>query len=143
MLLATPKIPWGFAFLANVFYFYCIYGLSSCVSMVVGREDAPLLATMISLIVGILSGSAPPLSSAKKWHLEWLWRASPGTWLAELCFGQLVGPLRYLYSVDLASKATDFHLSFLWRNMAILVGIGTIYRIAAYVGLVFGHRLRR
>lgn len=143
MLLATPIIPWGIAFLANVFYFYCIYGLASCISMVVRREDAPLLATMISLIVGILSGSAPPLSSAKKWHLEWLWRASPGTWLAELYFGQLVEPLRYLYSVDLAAKATGFHLNFLWRNMAILVGIGTIYRVVAYVGLVFGHRLRR
>ncbi|KAJ6780436.1 hypothetical protein PWT90_07950 [Aphanocladium album] len=143
MLLATPIIPWGIAFLANVFYFYCIYGLASCISMVVRRADAPLLATMISLIVGILSGSAPPLSSAKKWHMEWLWRASPGTWLAELYFGQLVEPLRYLYSVDLAAKATGFHLNFLWRNMAILVGIGTIYRAVAYVGLVFGHRLRR
>ncbi|ATY64290.1 ABC transporter [Cordyceps militaris] len=143
MLLATPIIPWGIAFLANVFYFYCIYGLASCISMVVRREDAPLLATMMSLIVGILSGSAPPLSSAKKWHMEWLWRASPGTWLAELYFAQLVEPLRYLYSVDLASKATGFHLSFLWRNMAILVGIGTVYRVVAYVGLVFGHRLRR
>lgn len=143
MLLATPIIPWGIAFLANLFYFYCIYGLASCISMIVRREDAPLLATMISLIVGILSGSAPPLSSAKKWHLEWLWRASPGTWLAELYFGQLVEPLRYLYQVDLASKATGFHLTFLWRNMAILVAIGTIYRVIAYVGLIFGYRLRR
>lgn len=143
MLLATPIIPYGIAFVANVLYFYCIYGLASCVSMIVRREDAPLLATMISLIVGILSGSAPPLSSAIRWHMEWLWRASPGTWLAELYFGQLVEPLRYLYQVDLAAKATGFHLHGMGKNLAILVAIGTIYRIVAYVGLVFGHGLRR
>ena len=143
MLLATPIIPWGVAFFANLLYFYCIYGLASCVSMVVRREDAPLFATMIGLIVGILSGAAPPLSKVKKWHMEWLWRASPGVWLAELYFGQLVLPLKYLYNVGLASQATGFHLDWLWRNILVLAAIGTIYRIIAFGGLVAGHRLRR
>ncbi|CAM1511471.1 Fc.00g089840.m01.CDS01 [Cosmosporella sp. VM-42] len=142
-LLSVPIIPWGIAFFANFLYFYCIYGLASCVSMVVRREDAPLFATMISLIVGILSGAAPPLSQVKKWHMEWLWRASPGVWLAELYFGQLVAPLRRLYDVDLASQATGFHIDWLWRNILLLFAIGTVYRIVAFIGIIFGHRLRR
>ncbi|CAJ2504778.1 Uu.00g121720.m01.CDS01 [Anthostomella pinea] len=142
LLLAVPIINWGIAFFANLIYFYCIYGLASCISMVVRREDAPLLATMISLIVGILSGAAPPLSKVKDWHMEWLWRASPGTWLAEVYFGQMTEPFRYLYQVDMAAEATGYHLHWLWRNMLILFAIGTIYRVLAFVGLLGGKRLR-
>jgi ABC-type multidrug transport system ATPase subunit len=142
MILANPIIAWGLAFVANLVYVYSIYGLASCVSMVTKREDAPLFATMISLIVGILSGAAPPLSQVKKWGLEWLWRASPGTWLAELYFGQLVAPFGYLYDVDLASQLTGFRLYWTWRNIVILFAIGTAYRVVAFLGLFVGKRLR-
>ncbi|KAI1363422.1 hypothetical protein F5Y08DRAFT_309687 [Xylaria arbuscula] len=142
LVLAVPIIPWGNAFLTNFVYFYCIYGLASVMSMIVKREDAPLFATMISLIVGILSGAAPPLSKVKEWHLEWLWRASPGTWLAEVYFGQMIEPFRYLYDVDLAARIAGFRLHELWTNILVLLLIGTIYRIVAYIGLVFGVRWR-
>jgi ABC-type multidrug transport system permease subunit len=142
-LLSVPIIDWGLAFLTNLLYFYCIYGLASIVSMVVRREDAPLFATMIALITGILSGSAPPLASVKDWHMEWLWRASPATWLAELYFGQLVAPFAYLFQVDIAAEATGYHLDRKWLNIGVLVAIGTAYRLIAFAGMVLGHRLRR
>ncbi|KAF4808228.1 ABC transporter G family member 25 [Colletotrichum siamense] len=143
LLLTVPVINWGLAFLANFLYFYCIYGLANIVSMVVRREDAPLLATMISLITAILSGAAPPLAKVKDWKLEWLWRASPGVWLAEVYFGQLVSPFADIFDVDKAADATGFHLHWLWRNMGTLVAIGTIYRIIAFLGLwALGHRQR-
>ncbi|KAK4224076.1 hypothetical protein QBC38DRAFT_26928 [Podospora fimiseda] len=142
LLLSSPIIPWGIAFLTNLDYFYCIFGLASAISMVVKREDAPLFATMIALITGILSGAAPPLSKVKGWKMEWLWRSSPGVWLAEIYFGQLVSPLAYLYDVDLAARATGFTLVRLWLNLGVLLGIGTIYRILAFVGLFAGKKLR-
>ena len=77
-VLATPLMSFGSIFAANLLYFYCIYGFSSCISMVTKREDGPLLAVMGSLIIGILGGVAPPLSKVKIWHMEWLWRMSPG-----------------------------------------------------------------
>ncbi|KAJ0168375.1 ABC transporter G family member 24 [Colletotrichum tanaceti] len=139
-LLAVPVIDWGLAFLVNALYFYCIYGLASIVSMLVRREDAPLFATMISLIVAILSGAAPPLARVKDWHMEWLWRASPGTWLAEIYFGQLVSPFGYLYNVESAARGSGFHLDWVWRNMGVLVGIGSVYRVVAFFAMLFGHR---
>ncbi|KAI1748612.1 hypothetical protein F4782DRAFT_550609 [Xylaria castorea] len=142
LVLSTPIIPWGIAFATNFLYFYCIYGLSSIMSMIVRREDAPLFATMISLVAGILSGAAPPLSKVKQWHIEWLWRLSPATWLAEIYFGQMIEPFRYLYDVDLASSIAGFSLNRLWTNLLILLLIGTIYRIIAFVGLLVGTRLR-
>jgi len=142
LLMAVPVISYSAAFLVNLLYFYCIYGLASCVSMVVRREDAPLFATMFALVVGILSGAAPPMSSVVEWKLEWLWRASPGVWLAEYYFGQLVAPFSNLYNVKLASDLVGFHLDWRWRNLGILAAIGTIYRTIAFGGLLFGKRLR-
>ncbi|KAH6643247.1 hypothetical protein BKA67DRAFT_527875 [Truncatella angustata] len=142
MLLSVPIISWNLAFLVNLLYFYCIYGLASFLSMILRREDAPLFATMISLIVGVLCGAAPPLSNVKKWHLEWLWRASPGVWLAEIYFGQMVAPYEYLYNTKLAAANMGFHLDWFQRNLAVLLGIGTLYRLLAYVGLFAGKGIR-
>ncbi|KAK6087714.1 hypothetical protein SCUP234_01353 [Seiridium cupressi] len=142
LLLAAPIIPWGTAFLVNLLYFYCIYGLASFLSMIMRREDAPLFATMISLIVGVLCGAAPPLAKVQTWHLEWLWRASPGVWLAEVYFGQMVAPFEYLYNVQRATQATGFHLDWLRLNLAVLFGIGSFYRLLAFIGLFAGKRIR-
>ncbi|KUI57529.1 hypothetical protein VP1G_04850 [Cytospora mali] len=142
LLLASPVIPWSLAFVANLAYFWCIYGMASMISMVAKREDAPLLATMASLILAILCGAAPSLTQVAKWHLLWLWRMSPGVWLNELYFGELVRPFAYLYQTDLAAKATGFALNWTWRNFGVLLGIGVIYRLIAYVGLFLGMKLR-
>lgn len=142
LVLAKPVIPWGIAFLANLGYFWCVYGMSAVISMVAKREDAPLLATMASLILGILCGAAPTLAQVSKWNLVWLWRMSPGVWLSELYFGELVRPFGYLYQTDMAAAAMGYSLNSTWRNIGVLVAIGVAYRLIAYVGLFLGKRIR-
>jgi hypothetical protein len=109
-LLSTPRISYIDAFIANLVYFYCIYGLASVISMVTRREDGPLLAVMASLIVGVLNGTSPFLKKVRSWHMVWLWRASPGTWLAEAYFTQNLTPLRYLYDIDTAMTSVGYLL---------------------------------
>ncbi|KAI9739310.1 MAG: hypothetical protein M1834_007523 [Cirrosporium novae-zelandiae] len=109
-ILATPLMSFNSMFLANLLYFYCIYGLASCVSMIVRRENGPLLAVMTSLVIGVLGGVAPPLSKVKMWHMTWLWRASPGTWFTEGYFTENLLPLKYLYVLELAEKGLGFTL---------------------------------
>lgn len=46
--------------------------------MITSREDGPLLATIVSLIIGVFGGYGPSLSTIKSWHLEWFWRVCPG-----------------------------------------------------------------
>ncbi|KIV78510.1 hypothetical protein, variant [Exophiala sideris] len=139
-VLATPLMSFGSIFAANLLYFYCIYGFSSCISMVTKREDGPLLAVMGSLIIGILGGVAPPLSKVRTWHMEWLWRMSPGTWFTEIWFTRNVAPLKYLYILDLASAATGFKFHQSTLDMCVLFLIGTIYRLAACALLVLVKR---
>lgn len=46
--------------------------------MITSREDGPLLATIVGLIIGVFGGYGPSLSTVKSWHLEWFWRVCPG-----------------------------------------------------------------
>jgi hypothetical protein len=78
--------------------------------MFVKREDGPLLAVLASLIIGILGGVAPPLRTVKGWHMEWLWRASPGVWFTESFWTENLTPLAYLFMVEEASDAVGFTL---------------------------------
>lgn len=107
-ILATPLMSFSQMYAANVGYFYAIYGGASIVSMVVKREDGPLLAVLASLILGILGGVAPPLSKVKSWHMQWFWRLSPGVWFTEAYFSQNLLPLKHLYLLDLASETIGF-----------------------------------
>jgi hypothetical protein len=46
--------------------------------MIVRREDGPLMAMIVCLIIGVFGGYGPPLYTVKEWHLEWFWRLCPG-----------------------------------------------------------------
>ena len=135
MLLATPKISWAGAFIANLLYFYCIYGLASCISMITRREDGPLIATMTSLVVGVISGVSPSLKTVRTWHMTWLWRASPGTWLSEGYFTENVVPYDYLYQIQQAAAATGYSFGRFQQDLLMLLALGTVYRVIAFAGL--------
>lgn len=136
-LLSTPRITYMDAFISNFLYFYCIYGLASMVSMVTRREDGPLLAVMASLIVGVLNGMSPSIKKVRSWHMIWLWRASPGTWLAEAYFAKNLTPLMLLYNIDTATKSVGYELGGFGKDLAAMVAIGTLYRVVAFLGLRF------
>lgn len=143
MSLATPRISWGAAFIANLLYSYCIYGLSSCVSTATKREDGPLIATMTSLVVGIISGVRPSLHTVGGWHMTWLWRASPGTWLSEAYFTENVTPYSYLYQIDQAGTGTGYRLGQYSLDLAMLFLLGTMYRVVAFGALRLSSRRSR
>ncbi|KAG4440935.1 hypothetical protein IFR05_003564 [Cadophora sp. M221] len=143
MLLTTPRITYLSSFVANIFYFYCIYGLASVISMITRREDGPLLAVMMSLIVGVLNGMSPSLKKVRLWKVIWIWRASPGTWLSEAYFSESVTPLEYLYQVDIARMNLGYHLGEFGKDLLVLFAIGTVYRLLAFLGLRFMWRDRQ
>lgn len=142
LFLGRLVVPWGLAFAANLSYFWCIHGVAGLISMLARREDAPLLATMVSLILGILCGAAPNLAQVAKWKLVWLWRMSPGVWLTELYFGELVRPAGYLYQTELAAEAMGLNLNSTARNLAVLLALGVAYRTMAYMALLYARKLR-
>ncbi|KAF2733123.1 ATP-binding cassette sub-family G member 2 [Polyplosphaeria fusca] len=139
-LLATPIMPFGQLYLAHLLYFYCIYGLACAVSMVVSRQDGPLLAMIVSLIIAIFGGYGPNLSTVKSWHLEWIWRMCPGTWFSEAYFHSHTTPFSYLWDIEAAAEWTGYTLGQLSLDLGMLFVIGTVYRALAFTGLVFLNR---
>ncbi|KAA8565561.1 hypothetical protein EYC84_009415 [Monilinia fructicola] len=139
-----PRISWVDIFAANLLYFWCVYGLASCVSMVTRREDGPLIAVMSSLIVGVLNGMSPNLESVKKWHMIWLWRANPGTWLAEGYFTQNITPMDHLYNIESAKEVMGYRFGHFTEDMVMLFALGAAYRVVAFLGLrfMYGHKQR-
>ena len=129
------------AYWLDLLYFFCIYGLASAVAMVTRREDAPLLAVMASLIVGVLSGSAPPLSKVETWHMTWLWRASPGTWVCEAYWSENVMPLSNIYQIGLAADKTGYSLNKEALDCGMLVVLGFAYRVLAFGGLLVSPKI--
>ncbi|MCJ1472453.1 hypothetical protein MMC13_001101 [Lambiella insularis] len=143
LLMSTPKISFGDAFLANLLYYYCVYGLASIVSMVTRREDGPLLATLTSLIVGVLNGMSPSLKKVADWHMTWFWRACPGAWLAEGYFTKNITPYAYLYQIDDAAASVGYTLDQFRLDMVMLLCLGTAYRVVAFLGLRFVNRRKQ
>ncbi|KAF7854202.1 hypothetical protein EAF04_010499 [Stromatinia cepivora] len=139
-ILATPRMPFSILLTVNTLYFYCIYGLASCVSVITRRENGPLMAMIVSLIIGVFGGYGPPLSTIKLWHLERLWRLCPGTWLSEAYFHCHTAPLKYLYDIDSAAAWTGYTINQLGLDISMLLIIGTFYRLLAFIGLIYTNR---
>ncbi|KAI0882331.1 uncharacterized protein GGS22DRAFT_191502 [Annulohypoxylon maeteangense] len=142
-ILATPRMSFWTMYLTNLMYFYCIYGLASTVSTVVRREDGPLLAMIVSLVIGVFGGYGPPLYNVKEWHLEWFWRLCPGIWLTEAYFDQHLIISGHLYDLDAAARWTGYVRGRFGTDVLLLLVIGTVYRLAAFAGLVFIDRNRQ
>ncbi|KAF2012754.1 putative ABC transporter [Aaosphaeria arxii CBS 175.79] len=109
-ILATPRMTYWENFSIIVLYFYTIYGLASCCSFIVSRQDGPLMAVILCLIVSVLGGYGPSLYVVKQWHLEWLWRMFPGTWASEAYVDRTFRRSAYLYNINGAAQATGFSL---------------------------------
>ncbi len=69
--------------------------------------------------------------------MVWLWRASPGTWLAKAYFTKNLMPLRYLYDIDTATTSVGYLLGKFEEDLLLMLAIGTIYRVVAFLGLRF------
>ncbi|KAM0820689.1 hypothetical protein AB5N19_06509 [Seiridium cardinale] len=142
-ILATPWMLFWKIYLTNLLYFYLmrllqgIYGLAAAVSMIVRREDGPLLAMIVRLIIGVFGGYGLPLYNVKEWYLEWFWRLCPGIWCTEAYFDQHLARVAHIYDLDAAADWAGCVRARFGIDIGLLFIIGTLYRMAAYGGLVF------
>ncbi|KAF4547587.1 ABC transporter-like protein 2 [Elsinoe fawcettii] len=143
LVLATPRMSFTEAYSVNVAYFYAVYGVAGLVSAVVKREDGPLLALLVSLILGVFGGVAPGLARVKEWGLEWLWRMGPGVWLCEAYFDKIAGGTGGLYILDLAEEATGMQLGRFAVDVIAIFALGTVYRILGFGAMLAANWIKK
>lgn len=126
-LLSAPLIGFGDLLLLTTLVFYTVYGLSAIVSMVVKRENAPLLAVVISLFAAVFGGYVETLPEPVK-------KFSYAYWSSEAMYDRSVTPFRGIYEVDTVSAPYwGYTLDHYSQDILILFIIGTAYRLAAFL----------
>lgn len=120
--------------------FFCAYGVSFVVSLLVRRENGTLLAVMVCLVFSILNGFGPSYYLVKKWGLQWLWGMSYGLWATEALYGLETRQYEDLYDIPMSQYSFSFEL---WRHdtdINALIAIGMVFRVLTYLLLRFKNR---
>jgi hypothetical protein len=139
--MASPATSFG-AMLAIVWVeFFCVYGLAACVSMVVTREQAPLLAVIASVVFGAMCGFGPSLAAARRNGVGWVLDLSYARWATEAWFATETGPYRQLFMVDdVSAPLFGYTLDRLPLDFSMCIVIGIVLRVVAYGLLVSVNR---
>ena len=138
--LAQPIIAFERAFGIILIEFYCVYGLAAIVSMLVRRENASLLAVVVCLFSATFNGFGPSLVQAKEWGVPFFWDLWYARWGSEALFTEEAMPRALIYNTTAAADLYGYTLDRFGFDMGMMSIIGTVYRIIAFVLLVFTHR---
>lgn len=84
--------------------FYCVYGLSSFVSLLVRRENASLLAVIVTLFVGIFNGFGPNVKSMTESGWLWLLQMSYSRWATEALYSEELMPYKPIYLIEYSAE---------------------------------------
>ncbi|KAJ3099222.1 hypothetical protein HDU97_003331 [Phlyctochytrium planicorne] len=96
-LLASPPIPLQYQIAFNLLNFFCVYGVAAVISMLVRRENAPLLAVVIGLFSAVFCGFGLTLDAATKGGYIFVFNLGGNRWAAESQFTLWTRPTRDVY----------------------------------------------
>ncbi|KAI8612755.1 hypothetical protein BC830DRAFT_1220204 [Chytriomyces sp. MP71] len=120
--LAQPPIGIGYQYALVFLNFFGVYGLGMILSMMVRRENAPLIAVTVSMISEVLCGFGPSIPDA----------TTSG-------YMERGGSIRFVGrpygdTIDLMDVGDTWGYEFghTTRNMLIMVALGFAYRVVAF-----------
>ncbi|KAI9102428.1 hypothetical protein DFS34DRAFT_390951 [Phlyctochytrium arcticum] len=140
VFFASPTIDFGRQYLIILLQFFGVYGLAAIVSQVVKRENANLLALIIALFAAVFCGYGPSLRQAKNWHIIFIWEMSFNKWAAEALYSESVKYYEGVYDLAAAATHDGYTLNTFGRNMGMIVLIGVVQRLVAFVLMIATHR---
>ncbi|KAJ3052883.1 hypothetical protein HK097_005473 [Rhizophlyctis rosea] len=140
VLLAKPQALFGRQFLVVFLLFYGVYGLAAIVSMVAARGNANLVAVIACLFAAIFCGFGPNLTQAKRWGIIFIWEISFNRWAAEAIFSDYLWPFWGVYDIQAVADSTGYTLGRFGHDMGIMVLLGAVWRVIAFLLMVFTNR---
>jgi hypothetical protein len=123
--------------------YFGMYGLAAVVSMLVEREDAPLMAAVCGLFHAVTAGSGVTINDARKYNLAWIFELSYNRWATEALYTDSVSPFAHVYDIQNSANLWGFRLDrFVFDIvMGIFCGIG--WRIFAYILISYLNKDKR
>ncbi|KAI8607512.1 P-loop containing nucleoside triphosphate hydrolase protein, partial [Chytriomyces sp. MP71] len=131
-LLAQPPIDIGIQFAIIFLNFVGTYGVGMMVSMVVKRENAPLLGVTIALIWEVLCGFGPSITDATDGGYIFLYDIGVNRWMAETQFTLWVEAYN-IYDKTIAANVFGYQFGNTARNIGLMVVVCIGYRIITYL----------
>ncbi|KAJ3099392.1 hypothetical protein HDU97_003225 [Phlyctochytrium planicorne] len=139
-MFAKPVLAFSSQYLIILLSFWGIYGLSCIVSMVVRRENAPLLAVVCGLFAAVFCGFGPNLNQARNWKLLWVWELSFNKWAAEAQYASTLAYYTHVYDTDRSAAFFGYSLTQINMDYIMILVIGIGLRIIGFVLLVLLNR---
>ena len=143
-LLARPATGFELMFVNVWCQYFCVYGLSAIMSMLVRRENAALLGVIVSLIAACLNGYGPNLKQGRAWGLILVQNMSFARWANEAWFDTETRPYReHFMAEEVSAGVWGYTLNRFGTDIALMLTIGLVYRAAALAFLIGLNRERQ
>ncbi|KAJ3069575.1 hypothetical protein HDU98_007367 [Podochytrium sp. JEL0797] len=136
MLLAKPVLDPYMQYALVLFQFWGVYGISCIVSVVVRRENASLLAVVISLFASIFCGYGPSLAQATKSGYMFLFELSFNKWAAEASYTASILVYKNKLDIELMASIWGYSLNQLTLDLFMCVMLGIVMRVIGFVLMV-------
>ncbi|KAJ3119633.1 hypothetical protein HK100_000215 [Physocladia obscura] len=130
--LSTPPIDVGLQFLLILLNFFGMYGMAQIVSMMVRRENAPLLAVTIGLIWQVLCGFGPSLADATSDGYVFVMDIGVNRWMAEAQYALWAEPYGATVNLEYVSESYGYQFGKTTRNALVMVAVSIGYRIVSF-----------
>ncbi|KAI9337954.1 hypothetical protein BDR26DRAFT_1008338 [Obelidium mucronatum] len=132
MMLAKPVIDPYTQYALVLFQFFGVYGIACIVSMIVQRDNAALLAAVISFFASILCGYGPSLNQAKTSGYLFLFELSFNKWAAEAHYAVSINVYDKKIDIDLMASIFGYTLTQVPLDLAMCAVLGLGMRIVGY-----------
>ncbi|KAJ3413486.1 hypothetical protein HDV05_007931 [Chytridiales sp. JEL 0842] len=136
-LLARPQFGVGWQFALFAMNFFGVYGMAVIVSLLVRRENAPLLAVIVGLFMAVFCGYGPSLTDAANGKFLWVYEIGVNRWAAESQYDLSKRVYSHLYNLDFANAIFGYGSFYVERNLGMMLMLGVVYRVVGY-GLLVG-----
>ncbi|KAJ3020129.1 UNVERIFIED_CONTAM: hypothetical protein HDU68_010330 [Siphonaria sp. JEL0065] len=132
MILAKPVLDPYTQYMLVLFQFWGVYGISCIISMIVKRDNASLLAAVISLFAAIFCGYGPNLAQAKKSGYLFLFELSFNKWAAEASYAVSINVYAKKLDIDLMASIFGYTLTQVPLDLMMCVLLGVAMRIVGF-----------
>ncbi|KND05205.1 uncharacterized protein SPPG_00865 [Spizellomyces punctatus DAOM BR117] len=137
---AQPLVPFAIQYVLILLQFFGVYGVAATVSTIVKRDNAALLAVVVGLFHAVFSGFGPTLVQARDWGIDFLWAISFNKWAAEAQYSESIMPFKDVYLTEESAKVFGYVTGRTTLSVVLMLAIGCVWRIIAFVLLTFVNR---
>ena len=139
-LFTSPVITFAMQYWIILLLFFCLYGLSAFVSMVVKREKAVLLAVLLAMCNGIFCGVGPTLRTVKKWNMLWFWYCSYNMYATEAYVSETMTFYDHIWDSSLPNTNYGYQMGRVGFDLIMMFVIGLVWRTLGYFCMVYLNR---